>query len=116
MKEFTTFLVENWRFLVESLLTVVSIFLVIFLRKKIKVSTTGTLYDEILVLIKEAESKYGAGHGEEKLSYVLTSLAYRLVDLGFSKDLIGDLLPRYALVVEDILSTPQKKGVPHESR
>lgn len=116
MKEFTTFVTENWKFIVESLLTVISIFLVIFLRRKIKVKSTGSLYERIVELINDAESIYGSGHGSEKLSYVLTGISAEWIAMGFQKESLKDVLPAYADLVEKILSTPQKKGEKNEGR
>lgn len=111
MKEFLSFLQENWRFIAESLLTVLSIILVIVFRKKIKLSSSGTMYEILVDSINKAEALYGDGHGDAKLSYVLTNVSSWLIGQGFTKECISDLLPGLADLVEKILSTPQKKEV-----
>lgn len=62
-------------------------------------------YSEVLRLVIEAEELYGAGHGKEKLDFVITSMSanhqYGYVIDGFARLVEG--------AVNDILTSPQKK-------
>lgn len=108
MKEFITFLGENWRFLVYVFLTVLSTILVIRFKRKAKLST-GSLMDKVLDWIITAEQKFGSGHGEEKLSYVLVNASAYLISLGFDHSVVKEIIPGLIDLIETILSTPQKK-------
>ena len=107
MQEFINFLVDNWQFVSTCGISVVSfILLLIFRRGKITANLPNDVYCELTQLIKEAESLYGSGHGKEKKEYVITKF------YGFHPHTDGSNLWSYLIdpFIEDILSTPQKKG------
>lgn len=89
-------------------LVILAISIVVFILRKpnknvlLDPSASSTLID----LIKEAENKFGSGHGEDKLSYVIC----KYFDL--AKISLSDQHWLYIIVkdlVEKILSTPSKK-------
>lgn len=115
MEAFVEFLRENWRFLVELLCLVLSIILLL-LKKKNKVVISSSVISDVLVnlpaYIEHAEEKYGSGHGNEKLKFVMSeAIKFLEIETGLST---ADILRSYGetliLNIENILSTPQKKG------
>lgn len=62
-------------------------------------------YSEVLKFVIDAEELYGAGHGKEKLDFVITSMSsihqYGHVIDGFVK--------LVECAVDDILTSPHKK-------
>lgn len=61
--------------------------------------------------IKEAENQIGAGHGSEKLTFVLKKVEQTYKKLtGVGLSLTGYLYRFFVNRIENILSTPSKKG------
>lgn len=103
MKEFIDWLVQNWQFVSSAAISVVSfILLLLFKRNKIFIEDRA-LMSKIVDFVLQAEQRFGAGHGKEKLDFVLRSIFPE-------SEKIDDLL-RASIVplVEKVLSTPQKK-------
>ena len=106
-----TFLIENWRLLLECALVLVSSVLFIVRKKPVKVVDT---LKEVIVrilpaLINAAELKDGI-KGKDKLAYVLAQLKEVLRSMNYGDDIVDQYLPFATEQVEIILSTPQKKG------
>ena len=108
------FLVENWKFLVEILLVVLSI-IIVLVKKKASIVIPISLFDDLYRLIPEwiiaAEDEVGPGNGDKKLSIVLKkALLYvsKQMDVAIS-DIPASFSDCIIAFVEDILSTPTKK-------
>lgn len=111
MKEF---ILENWKFLLEILLLIVSTLIVIFKRKvKIKVpeSDLANMLSNIPVWIIDAENTFGAGHGEQKFSYVYNKAVNYLIEkLNCTVGCLpGALLLTIKDFIEEVLAAPTKK-------
>lgn len=109
MKEF---IIQNWFFIIELLVGLVS--LIILLLKKTKVLSVDTPFEKLLEklpeLIKKAEIL--SKEGKVKRSYVLGVAYAYLADLtGKSvEEISGIYCDRILEAIENILETPQKKG------
>lgn len=113
MDGFIQFLRDNWKFLLEISIPLIS-FIVLLIAKRVKVNiptaTITSVLCQLPLWINEAES-LGVS-GKEKLEYVFTKavnvivnetgLSYGIVCRAYGNELIAD--------IEKILSTPQKKG------
>ena len=112
---FLDFLRDNWKILAEVILLVISLLIIVF-RKKTKInipeSTIVELYNLIPDLINRAEQEIGAGHGELKLQYVLKcATLFICSQLGITvSDIPQKLILSITNQVEEVLSTPHKKG------
>lgn len=108
------FMLENWKFLLEIFLLVLS-FVLLFLKKKAKIvvddKVLGYMFREIPIWIKEAEDLYSSGNGENKFLYVCNkALQYIADSLSISiKDIPGSMVLEIKDMIEDVLSTPIKK-------
>ncbi len=114
MEEFVVFLRDNWKFLVEILLLVISV--IICLVKRTKINIPGSVISDLLIKIpswiNEAEQEIGVGKGQEKLKYVFSKAVdflHEVMDLS-TADIIRYYGENLICSIEDILSTPQKKG------
>lgn len=104
------FIKENWMFILEIAVLLVSVIMFIVRKKPVKVVDT---LKEVIVrllpaLICLAENQEGL-KGSDKLKFVLDELKKVLTDLGYDGDVQAQYLPFAAEQVEVILSTPQKK-------
>ena len=116
MENFVAFLRDNWKFLVEVSIPLVSLIVLCFVKKtKINIpeSVQTLLCTQIPLWIVDAEAEFGSGHGQEKLKEVFTKAVTFLVnELGISSSEVmrcyGDCIVNF---IEDILSTPSKKEV-----
>lgn len=110
------FLRDNWRFVVEVCLLVIST-LVVILKKKATININSTelsaAVESVPKLIIEAETIFGPGSGEEKLYYVLDQVCSNLAQSrGISvKELPGSFIVNIKDFIEMVLSTPKKKEV-----
>lgn len=108
------FILENWKFLLEIFLLVLSFFLLL-LKKKAKIviddKVLASLFREIPVWISEAEDIYSSGNGENKFLFVCNkALQYIADSLSISiKEIPGSLILEIKEMIEDVLSTPIKK-------
>lgn len=116
MENFVAFLRDNWKFLVEIFIPLVSLIILCFVKKtKINIpeSVQSLLCTQIPLWIMDAEAEFGAGNGEKKLKEVFTkAVAFLVKELGVSSSEVircsGDWIVAF---IEDILSTPSKKEV-----
>lgn len=105
------FLEANWKYI-----AIIAIELVIFIVSLVKKNkTVDSIFTIIMTalptLIKEAESKYGAGNGTQKFCFVISTLTSYLKDkVGLDDTTIQSYLPRIEKEIESILGTPEKKG------
>lgn len=115
MENFVAFLRDNWKFLLEIFVPLVSLVILCFVRKT-KVNIPGSVISELFVQVPgwilQAESDIGSGKGQEKLKYVFAKCVDFLSD---SMDLsTSDIIKFYGesivAFIEDVLNTPQKKG------
>lgn len=114
MEGFVVFLRDNWKFIVEILLLVISVIICLLKRTKINIpgSVVGDLLANIPGWINDAEDQIGSGKGQEKLKYVFSKCVEFLskaMDLS-TTDIIRCYGETLILNIESILSTPQKKG------
>ena len=116
MENFIAFLRDNWKFLVEISIPLVSLIVLCFVKKtKINIpeSVQTILCEQIPLWIIDAEAEFGAGNGEKKLKAVFTkAIGYLVSQLGLSSEQVikvyGDFIVDF---IEDVLSTPSKKEV-----
>lgn len=112
---FLDFLRDNWKILAEVILLVISLLIIVF-RKKTKInipeSTVIDLYSLLPDWINQAEKEIGAGSGDLKLQYVLKCATLFICNqLGISvSDIPQKLILSVTSQIEDVLSTPHKKG------
>ena len=118
MQEFISFLQENWRFLVELILLVISLIIVLVKPSaKIKVpeSVIALAMASLPVYIQQAEDSIGSGNGLSKKEFVLNKvLEFISSKTGFSVAALSKLnyiLDDFDSSIELILSCPvRKKG------
>lgn len=108
MKEFSIFLQQYWRIILESILVITSFILLLCKKKGINIYDSS-YWRDLVVLVNDAEEMFPEpGSGEKKLKYVIDSFLskheYRVKDLSFVIDFC--LKPS----IEQILCTPTKKG------
>lgn len=110
------FLRENWKFLVEILVPILSMLILLIFKKRAKINipdaTLSGMFAALPLWIQDAETTIGAGKGDQKLKFVLTqAVNYLAKALGVST---GEILRCYGsqllIDIENILATPQKKG------
>lgn len=99
LQDILNFIKENYSWLLTLFGSIVGCIFVVIFRRKSFIIQDYEIVSEIKYFINLAESKFGAGHGPEKLKYVL--------DLFSSKH--GSWSYQILGIVEDMLSTPQKK-------
>ena len=116
MQEFILFLQENWRFLTELILLVISLIIVLVKPSaKIKVpeSVLAVAFKMIPELIVSAEDLIGPGNGSSKKDYVVSELIKWIAGrLGVDESkVIKSVKDEISEQVEVILSCPvRKKG------
>lgn len=116
MQEFIAFLQENWRFLIELILLVISLIIVLVKPStKIKVpeSVLALAFKMIPSLIGAAEDLIGPGNGPCKKDYVVSELIKWIANkLGADESKVAkSVKDEIAEQVEVILSCPvRKKG------
>lgn len=107
---FYTFLVDNWKLILEGVLLLVSF--ILFLIKKKPNQIIDPICEQIICMlptfIQEAEKEFGSGRGLEKQDFVvhLCKFWFEQRDYKFT-DFYRQFVLKY---VEEILSCPQKKG------
>lgn len=114
MENILIFLRDNWKFLVEILVPLVSLVILCLVRKtKINIPSgvVNVMWTMIPTWIKDAEIVFGAGHGDEKLKFVIkTACDFISNECGLSNKSICDIYANGIIEqVEAILSTPKKK-------
>lgn len=103
------FISNNWQLVINILLALIVLFSSVFRKRPNKI--VDTVAEKISTLIPQfiriAEDNFGAGHGEQKLAYVIA-----LVQEWFNGEKLeftDYYLKLTKLFVEQILNTPQKK-------
>lgn len=119
--EIVNFLRDNWQFISTAILILFYFFIALISKKKKVIVEDGLLsriYTSAINLINIAESKFKKG--DDKLNYVVNTLVELFPNYS---ELIGDEVAKkvpwgnvtakeaFTALVEEILSTPQKKGV-----
>lgn len=114
MKDVIAFYNFNKEWIDKLVYLLVSILVMVILSvlKKKPVKVVDTLKEKILsqlpLVMLEAEKKYGAGHGAEKLQFVIDFFIWSFDKNGLT---LGKTYIEFIKEsVENILSTPQKKG------
>ena len=120
MKEF---FLENWKFLLEILLLVISTVIVIVKKTaKVKVrvpeSALASMLGNIPVWIVDAENQFGSGNGDKKFSYVYNKAVLYLAEkVGVPVNYLpSTLFLSIKDFIEAVLAAPQKKEEVHEER
>lgn len=104
VQQFIDWLVVNWQFVSSAAISIVTFILLLIFKRRPSI-IDNSQYKDILVLINEAEKKFGSGHGEEKLNYVLdTYLNFKGLERSYWN------ISSVKHLIEYILSSPQKKG------
>ena len=115
MDSFVAFLRDNWKFLVEISIPLVSLVVLCFV-KKTKINMNPSIWCSVAEYlpkwISDAESQFGSGNGKEKLKYVLKiAINYLSCRLGVDeKDCLSRFGDDLVNQIEAILEAPQKKG------
>lgn len=109
MKAVLNWVVSHPEIITSAIGLIASIVICCIRKKPVKV--VDTLREKILfklpVVIDAAEKKFGAGHGEEKLKFVIDYFTWEFSENGL---IFGDSYKEFIKYsVEQILSTPQKK-------
>lgn len=107
MQDVLNILKNYWPELLAILLFIASFILQLARKKPITKIYDSSMYRNLSILIKEAEDKFGSGHGSDKLEYVLN----RYCQLYNVEPSIWNLTSIKACI-EFILSIPQK----HENK
>jgi len=106
MQEIGKFLVNNWRLILEVVILITSFIFAVVRKRGYVFDNSNHLYSRISELIVEAERQWPQGHGKEKLDYVVSHIVEEKCG--------GHRIPAYeqyiSLIVEKLLSIPQKKG------
>lgn len=112
------FIQEYWKELVVIGLSALTLLVSMF-RKKIRVQISDELYSQVLERLPGwiASAESTGSSGTKKLSLVL-GYAYSFLEekVGINRTyFISFISDRLSKAVEDILSTPEKKGISYES-
>ncbi len=106
MHDIITFLVENWRLILEFVLLIGSVVVACTRKRPFTKIFDASAYSNLITLVQEAEEKFGAGHGYEKLQFVLN----KYLKIKNLEDIDDWNKSSLIVMIERILSTPQKKG------
>ena len=110
MDWFKDFVINNWQFIVSSILLLISVLIGIF-KKTIKIND-GDFQECLLKIpgfINEAESQFGPGNGQKKFQYVMNS-CMNMLEVSYGQWVRVNFPVRNILtaMIESVLSTPQK--------
>ena len=109
---FYEFIKTNYKWIIACIYAL-AVFLILFFKKKIKVvDVVKAIIAEILPqVIIDAENKYGAGNGDEKLTYCITVVCEAIAQkYGIDEMTVFKVYrPYIESQIENILSTPKKK-------
>lgn len=109
MKHFINFIIDNWQFFATFLSSVIGFIVVVFIKKKPVYNEFDNIlveiYSNLPAFIKAAEVFKGA---ENKKALVIESVK-KFVLTHFHYSLTESQLSLIGFMVEEILSTPQKK-------
>lgn len=102
------FILNNWQLIVAAIIFVLS-FILQLKKKKPVVSIFGQIYEACIIAIKKTEID-GVLGSSNKLNYAINFVTEYIK--GIYPDLdVNTYFDLIRLIIEDILSTPQKKGV-----
>lgn len=104
MEKISDFLVTNWQFISAALTFLLLIIGMVIKKKPVTEIIDDSAYKDLIILVNQAEEKYGAGHGAEKLDFVISSFA-NLKNLDRDTWIYSSIKSK----VETILSTPAKR-------
>ena len=106
--DYVNFLKSYGGLIIACLVLVMIIISMIIKKKPLAEIFDNSAYEKIVQYIKEAENKYGPGHGETKLIYVVNRFASTLSADEKSKyeNLLYNAVSH---IVDDILDTPERK-------
>lgn len=105
------FLAANWKYIVLIVVEIIVIIIELCRKNKTVDSVFTIILSALPTIIKEAETRYGSGNGDEKFCFVISTLTCYLKDkVGLDDVTIQSYLPRIKEEIESILATPQKKG------
>lgn len=119
MQEFSKFLVDNWRIILDIVVLISSIIFFILKKKPLKVvdSVKSIIIEALPTIINRVENYKDIFDpsrklsGEEKLQMVVHSCQSIMVDeCGIKEEDLCFYTSNLIQWIEDILSTPQKKG------
>lgn len=105
------FLRENWKFLVEIFVPILTLLLLLIFKKKANITIPDVVFAGMLrglpIWIDDAEELIGAGNGEKKLAYVLkTAVNYLAKEVGCSsKDILRLCGEQIIQDIENIMSS-----------
>lgn len=111
--QIVNFLRDHWQLISFILVIILEIVLLIVKRFKVIVKMPDDTLEQLITYVKDAEDIYGSGHGEEKLNYVIKRY---FQENDFDDSFKTSIEFCIKLLVEQILSTPQKKGLKDESK
>lgn len=108
MKEFSDFILQNWKECIAIILAIATLLVTIF-RKKVKVvdDIPSFILEHLPLFINSAEKLFSSG--TDKKTFVLESID-QLLRVHFNVG-IEDYIDFVCEAIEKILSTPEKKGV-----
>lgn len=107
------FIVDNWQFISIVLSILLSLIFTLVFKKKPKViipdDTIASVFGLLPKWINEAEDKFGAGHGKEKLNHVIyLACSYLAQSLGIT---VASVYSFYGLnlkeAINNIMATPK---------
>ena len=105
------FLLAYWKLITLVLLIIVNIIINLVRRPKVIDTIIDTINSYVPTAINDAEKAIGSGNGSSKLNYAVNNV---ISYLEFRFNLSHSVLERYkkyiVVAIENVLSTPQKKG------
>lgn len=122
MQEISKFIVGNWKLILDIVLLGASVAFFIVKKKPVNVEVVDNIKSLILMLLPKLinAAEYGnrlsqkngvCGYCDDKKQFVVTSVITYLIDeLGLTEDAAFKYADFINKSIEDILSTPQKKG------
>lgn len=109
---FFSFIQANYKWIIAAIYALILLVIVI-LKKKVKIiDVVKTIISEVLPdCIIQAETKFGAGNGDEKKAYVIQLICKTISErFGIDEFEVFKLYrPFIESMLENILSTPKKK-------
>lgn len=105
--EVLNFIRDNWQYISSVIVIIITIIAMLIKRKPVTEVHDDSVISHILDYVIQAEEIFGHGHGADKLDYVKKCLVNSGKDAGLDMSTIE-------MLVEYVLSSPQKKGVSNE--
>lgn len=104
MEVIKNILINYWPQILAGLIFIASFILQCFRKNKTFIFDDSA-YSELVTYVSEAEEKYGAGNGSDKMKYVIQRYCYN-----HHLNATNYISKAIKFIVERILSTPQKKN------